>query len=67
MIMALKATESGAVNHNLSPGSVIQAGDLIASLKLKDPSKVKQIATFKVFTLYAFAKIQIEESMLHYL
>ena len=48
MIMAIKATDSGAVKHNLSPGSVIQAGDLIASLKLKDPSKVKQIVTFKV-------------------
>jgi acetyl-CoA carboxylase / biotin carboxylase 1 len=47
MIMAIKSTESGTVTHNLSPGSVIQAGDLIASLKLKDPSKVKQIVSFK--------------------
>lgn len=47
MIMAIKASESGVVTHNLSPGSIIQAGDLIASLTLKDPSKVKQVATFK--------------------
>jgi acetyl-CoA carboxylase/biotin carboxylase 1 len=46
MIMALKATESGEIRHNLSPGSIIGAGDLIASLTLKDPSKVKQISTF---------------------
>jgi len=43
MIMPLKATESGAITHNLSPGSVITAGDLLASLTLKDPSKVKKI------------------------
>eukprot|EP01035_Chromulina_nebulosa_P016919 gene16919-22410_t len=47
MIMAIKSTESGSIKQNLSPGSVLQAGDLIASLKLKDPSKVKQIITFK--------------------
>lgn len=46
MIMAIKATESGVITHNLSPGSILSAGDLIASLKLKDPSKVKQISTF---------------------
>jgi acetyl-CoA carboxylase/biotin carboxylase 1 len=47
MIMALKSTESGQINHHLSPGSIISAGDLIASLQLKDPSKVKQVDTFK--------------------
>jgi acetyl-CoA carboxylase/biotin carboxylase 1 len=47
MIMAFKATESGEINHVLSPGSIIGAGDLIASLKLKDPSKVKQISQFQ--------------------
>ena len=47
MIMAIKATEDGVINHNLSPGSIISAGDLIASVKLKDPSKVKQITTFR--------------------
>ena len=47
MIMAIKSTESGVINHNLSPGSIISAGDLIASLQLKDPSRVKQISSFK--------------------
>ena len=47
MIMAIKASESGVISHALSPGSILGAGDLIANLKLKDPSKVKQILTFK--------------------
>ena len=46
MIMPIKASESGKITHNLSPGSVISAGDLLASLELKDPSKVKKIETF---------------------
>ena len=46
MIMPLKATESGKVAHTLSPGTVINAGDLLASLTLKDPSKVKKILPF---------------------
>lgn len=46
MIMPLKATEAGKITHNLSPGSVISSGDLLATLELKDPSKVKKIATF---------------------
>ena len=47
MIMPIKASESGKIIHNLSPGSVISAGDLLASLELKDPSKVKKILTFE--------------------
>lgn len=47
MIMPLKATESGKITHNLSPGTVISAGDLLASLELKDPSKVKKIVPFE--------------------
>lgn len=46
MIMPIKATESGKITHSLSPGSVISAGDLLASLELKDPSKVKKILPF---------------------
>lgn len=47
MIMPIKATESGKITHNLSPGSIISAGDLLASLELKDPSKVKKILEFE--------------------
>jgi acetyl-CoA carboxylase/biotin carboxylase 1 len=57
MIMPLKATESGKIMHNLSPGSVISAGDLLASLELKDPSKVKKIVAFE-------GKLDIESSEL---
>ena len=46
MIMPIMASESGKITHNLSPGSVISAGDLLASLELKDPSKVKKIEVF---------------------
>ena len=46
MVMPIKATESGKITHNLSPGSVITAGDLLASLELRDPSKVKKIEEF---------------------
>eukprot|EP00554_Chaetoceros_debilis_P010506 CAMPEP_0194110112 /NCGR_PEP_ID=MMETSP0150-20130528/9428_1 /TAXON_ID=122233 /ORGANISM="Chaetoceros debilis, Strain MM31A-1" /LENGTH=2089 /DNA_ID=CAMNT_0038799207 /DNA_START=48 /DNA_END=6317 /DNA_ORIENTATION=+ len=47
MIMPIKATESGKITHSLSAGSVINAGDLLASLALKDPSKVKKILPFE--------------------
>jgi len=47
MIMPLKAAESGTITHNMSPGSIISAGDMLASLQLKDPSKVKKIDDFK--------------------
>lgn len=46
MIMPIKASETGTITHALSSGSVISAGDLLASLSLKDPSKVKKIETF---------------------
>lgn len=46
MIMPIKATETGKITHNLSPGTVISAGDLLATLQLKDPSKVKKIVEF---------------------
>lgn len=34
MIMPLKATETGKISHEMSPGSIIAAGDLLASLQL---------------------------------
>jgi acetyl-CoA carboxylase/biotin carboxylase 1 len=45
MIIPVKATESGKIMHSLSPGSVISAGDLLATLALRDPTKVKKILT----------------------
>ena len=46
MIIALKASEGGKVKHEKQPGSIINQGDLLASLELADPSKVKKILTF---------------------
>jgi len=46
MIITIKATESGKLTHELQPGAIINQGDLLASLALADPSKVKKIETF---------------------
>ncbi|CAJ1360967.1 unnamed protein product, partial [Effrenium voratum] len=52
MIMALKSPETGQISHALSPGSIVSAGELLATLELKDPSKVKKILPFEgVFDL----------------
>ena len=39
MIMSLKSPEAGNVSHALSAGSIVSAGELLAKLELKDPSK----------------------------
>ena len=46
MIMQLRTTEAGTIKHNLSPGSIINAGDLLATMELKDPSKVAKIESY---------------------
>ena len=46
MIMTMKAQESGKITHALSPGTVIGAGDLLATMELKDVSKVDAVETF---------------------
>jgi len=55
MIITLKATESGVVKHEKQPGSIINQGDLLASLTLADPSKVKKILPFEGELEYATA------------
>mmetsp|Transcript_69508 Transcript_69508/g.77743 ORF Transcript_69508/g.77743 Transcript_69508/m.77743 type:complete len:2082 (-) Transcript_69508:1966-8211(-) len=60
MIMPLKATESGKITHKLSPGTVISAGDLLASLELKDPSKIKKIVNFEGELDIAESDISVE-------
>jgi len=47
MIMSFPASETGKIKHEMSPGSVIGAGDLLASLELADPSKVKKIIPYQ--------------------
>jgi len=46
MIMTQAATEDGRITHNLAPGTVIAAGDLLATLEVADISKVKKIETY---------------------
>jgi len=45
MIMQLRTTEAGKITNKLQPGSIIGAGDLLSTIELKDPSKVKKIET----------------------
>ena len=35
--------QAGKVSHALSAGSIVSAGELLAKLELKDPSKVRQV------------------------
>jgi acetyl-CoA carboxylase/biotin carboxylase 1 len=60
MIMPIKASESGKITHNRPPGSVIAAGDLMATLELKDPSKVKKIVTFDGTLETAGAELDVD-------
>lgn len=46
MIMQLRTTQDGKVKQILQPGSILSAGDLIANMELKDPSKVVKIENF---------------------
>mmetsp|Transcript_45259 Transcript_45259/g.105887 ORF Transcript_45259/g.105887 Transcript_45259/m.105887 type:complete len:1502 (+) Transcript_45259:3-4508(+) len=47
MIMPLKSTEEGMLTQTKSGGSIIQQGDLLATLELADPSKVQKITQFE--------------------
>lgn len=47
MIMPLKAGETGVVTPTKQAGSIIQQGDLLATLELADPSKVQRITNFE--------------------
>ena len=46
MLITIKSTEAGTISHEKQPGSIINQGDLLSSLTLKDPSKVKKILPF---------------------
>jgi acetyl-CoA carboxylase/biotin carboxylase 1 len=46
MLITIKASEAGKITHEKQPGSIINQGDLLSSLELKDPSKVKKILPF---------------------
>eukprot|EP00931_Biecheleriopsis_adriatica_P052507 TRINITY_DN3055_c0_g1_i3.p1 TRINITY_DN3055_c0_g1~~TRINITY_DN3055_c0_g1_i3.p1 ORF type:complete len:2157 (-),score=543.39 TRINITY_DN3055_c0_g1_i3:77-6547(-) len=46
MIMPVKASASGKISHTRGAGSIVSAGELLGSLELDDPSKVKKIVPF---------------------
>ena len=39
MLITIKAEEAGNVKYEMQPGSIINQGDLLASLALKDPRR----------------------------
>ena len=43
--MSLKSGEAGKITHALSPGSIVSAGEVLAKLELKDPSKATRKKT----------------------
>jgi len=47
MIMPVKASASGKITHTRGAGSIVSAGELLGSLELDDPSKVKKIVPFE--------------------
>ncbi|XP_050426014.1 acetyl-CoA carboxylase isoform X3 [Adelges cooleyi] len=47
MVMTLTATENGRVFYNKRPGAVLDAGSLIATLELDDPSLVTKAVEYK--------------------
>jgi len=61
MIMQLKTTEAGTIRHRLQPGSIIGAGDLLATMELKDPSKVKKILPFTGSLKLSDSKSQLDD------
>jgi acetyl-CoA carboxylase/biotin carboxylase 1 len=46
MIMSLRSGEAGKISHSLSPGSIVSPGQLLATLKLKDPGSVQTVQSF---------------------
>ena len=63
MIISLKATESGKLSHEKQPGSIINQGDLLGSLALADPSKVKKILAFDGELVYDKAEAAEETTL----
>lgn len=47
MVMTLTATEAGLISYVKRPGAVLDAGSIIATLELDDPSLVTKAVLFK--------------------
>lgn len=48
MVMTLTANESGIVSYLKRPGAVLDAGSVIATLELDDPSLVTKATLYKL-------------------
>jgi acetyl-CoA carboxylase/biotin carboxylase 1 len=46
MIMSLRSTASGIIHHSMSASAIVGAGQLLATLDLKDPSSVQTVKPF---------------------
>jgi acetyl-CoA carboxylase/biotin carboxylase 1 len=46
MIMSLRSSEAGKIQQSLSPGSIVSPGQLLATLKLRDPGSVQTVQSF---------------------
>jgi len=47
MVMPLLATSTGTITHTRTPGAALDAGDVLCTVMLEDPSAVKQVEIFK--------------------
>lgn len=47
MILTLKASETGRIHHQMAAGSIVAAGDLLATLALRDKAAVKPVFPFQ--------------------
>ena len=47
MVMPLLATSTGTITHTRTPGAALDAGDVLCTVMLEDPSAVKTVELFK--------------------
>ena len=47
MVMPLLATSTGTITHTRTPGAALDAGDVLCTVMLEDPSAIKQAELFK--------------------
>ena len=63
MLITIKSEEAGKVSHAKQPGSIINQGDLLGSLTLADPSKVKKILNYDGELQYALGSDSSESTL----
>ncbi|KJE96308.1 acetyl coenzyme A carboxylase alpha [Capsaspora owczarzaki ATCC 30864] len=65
MILPLISNEAGLLHHLKLPGTVLEAGDVVATLTLDDPSRVQRARPFEG-TLPASQDLQIRSEKIHH-